>query len=330
MKPSKIVDAQVCPSSNVVQLKLKRQNVDLKSQNYEDKKEKRRSNYPMDNRPGDYVYIKCPEISLLEWHPFSLTSPVHKRSTNEVYSLHVQAIGDWSKQLKDKIELEKKRLMIEKSNLCQWKICHCNNNNSRCDNTGLNHQIFGRDVKIFVDGPFSSPTQDVFSFRRSICIAGGIGITPFLSVISFLMSDDYRLQATKLEKLHVIWIVKYMKDVSLMKTFFSDLQDKSNDRKHLRDLLTIDVYLTRDESRDDGDPKLLGYQKVIVTVGKPNVMQVLSTFETSTENERTESKKHKTGVFCCGPASLLNEVKETTRKLNLKGSRFVLKRENFG
>ena len=41
-------------------------------------------------------------------------------------------------------------------------------------------------LKLYIDGPFCSPVQDVFSFKISICIAGGIGVTPFSSIFSFL------------------------------------------------------------------------------------------------------------------------------------------------
>ena len=43
------------------------------------------------------------------------------------------------------------------------------------------------DVELYVDGPFASPFSDVINSRTVICIAGGIGFTPFFCVIQNLM-----------------------------------------------------------------------------------------------------------------------------------------------
>jgi NAD(P)H-flavin reductase len=53
------------------------------------------------------------------------------------------------------------------------------------------------DVELYVDGPFSSPFSDVINSKTAICIAGGIGFTPFLCVIHHLMYNR-TMPATKL------------------------------------------------------------------------------------------------------------------------------------
>lgn len=44
--------------------------------------------------------------------------------------------------------------------------------------------VNARHVRIHVDGPFCSSTEDVFSYSSSLCIAGGIGVTPFAAVMA--------------------------------------------------------------------------------------------------------------------------------------------------
>ena len=44
---------------------------------------------------GDYVLINIPRISLLEWHPFTISSPPEY----ELFSLHVKNSGGWSEAL---------------------------------------------------------------------------------------------------------------------------------------------------------------------------------------------------------------------------------------
>jgi predicted ferric reductase len=45
--------------------------------------------------PGQYIYLSVPEISWLEWHPFSISS-----SPNQgVVTLHIRKIGNWTSEL---------------------------------------------------------------------------------------------------------------------------------------------------------------------------------------------------------------------------------------
>jgi len=39
-----------------------------------------------------------------------------------------------------------------------------------------------------IDGPFGSASEDVFNYEVSILVAGGIGVTPFASVLKHIWS----------------------------------------------------------------------------------------------------------------------------------------------
>lgn len=59
----------------------------------------------------------------------------------------------------------------------------------------------GPGTLVYVDGPFASPCRDLHHTRRAIVVAGGIGITPF---VSFL--EEVRASGTPgFERLHLIW-----------------------------------------------------------------------------------------------------------------------------
>lgn len=51
-----------------------------------------RGNY---NEVGEYVFIKCAALSLVEWHPFTLTSAPEE----DYLSVHVRSAGDWTEKL---------------------------------------------------------------------------------------------------------------------------------------------------------------------------------------------------------------------------------------
>jgi NAD(P)H-flavin reductase len=49
---------------------------------------------------GQYIFIMTPKINPFEFHPFSLSSC----PSDETTSVHIRALGDWTRKLKDYIE----------------------------------------------------------------------------------------------------------------------------------------------------------------------------------------------------------------------------------
>ena len=52
-----------------------------------------------DYEAGQYVFIRIPEIDNYQYHPISLSSSPHE----DITSLHIRALGDWSNQVRDRI-----------------------------------------------------------------------------------------------------------------------------------------------------------------------------------------------------------------------------------
>lgn len=44
---------------------------------------------------GQYIFLQCPSISQLEWHPFTLTSAPEE----DYFSVHIRVVGDWTAAL---------------------------------------------------------------------------------------------------------------------------------------------------------------------------------------------------------------------------------------
>lgn len=103
-------------------------------------------------RPGQYVFINVPEISLFQWHPFTLSTS-HESSESGCHTLHIKSmgIGTWTWQLLELARSEPKP----------------------------------GGITIAVDGPCGSPFE-MEDFKHAILVAGGIGITPCASIFSEL------------------------------------------------------------------------------------------------------------------------------------------------
>jgi predicted ferric reductase len=107
-------------------------------------------------KPGQHVFIKCPDISYFQSHPFTLTSAPEEQYA----SVHIRIVGDWTASLA-------KRMHI-----------HSINGTSEGHLINMNHM-----PKVYVDGPYGSPAEDVFKYEIAILVGAGIGVTPFASIL---------------------------------------------------------------------------------------------------------------------------------------------------
>lgn len=55
---------------------------------------------------GQYIFVNCPAISLLEWHPFTLTSAPEE----DYFSIHIRAAGDWTDRLIDTFQQQNPKM----------------------------------------------------------------------------------------------------------------------------------------------------------------------------------------------------------------------------
>ena len=104
----------------------------------------------------------CPEISHLEWHPFTLSS-----NPEESYiSVHILCKGDWTGSLL--------RRTLEYSKLLEYR----RSTDMKMDRNALSKKC----PTFYLAGPFSSCVGGVFDFETSILVGAGVGVTPFISI----------------------------------------------------------------------------------------------------------------------------------------------------
>lgn len=120
-----------------------------------------------DYNPGQYVYLAVPEISLFEWHPFSLCS-----SPNEpdVY-LYIRVAGTWTAALHVLAHKQKEVAIL------------------------LDGPY----------GNFGIDLADKDRYRAVMLVGGGIGVTPLQSICTHLMSEHH-VGVRKMKKLKFVLI----------------------------------------------------------------------------------------------------------------------------
>ncbi|CAH1766896.1 15001_t:CDS:2 [Entrophospora sp. SA101] len=143
--------------SRVVEIQIKKKNIVTKA--------------------GQYIFLCCPAISILEWHPFTLTSAPEE----DYISVHIRTVGDFTKALAKKLgcDFEEEERLRKKAG---------SENRAKSTYDGIDISINSPELKkvlprVMIDGPFGSASEDVFKFEVSILIGAGIGVTPFASIL---------------------------------------------------------------------------------------------------------------------------------------------------
>ncbi|XP_058880726.1 NADPH oxidase 3-like [Acipenser ruthenus] len=250
--------------------------------------------------PGQYIFLQCPNISQLEWHPFTLTSAPE----DDHFSVHVRVVGDWTGALQ-----------------------------KTCVTEGEGGKMSTALPRIAVDGPFGSPSSDVFRYGVSVCIAAGIGVTPFASVLKSIwyQFNDDRLQ-TKLQKVYFFWICR---DTSAFE-WFADLLHSLEVlmvERGKSQLLSYHIFLTRwDETQASHIALHHSEKRDVITGLQQKTFYGRPNWDTEFKRIADNHPGSRIGVFFCGPKSLskvLHKMCNSYSSADPRGVHFHYNKENI-
>lgn len=101
---------------------------------------------------GQWIRLSCTAFRSNEFHSFTLTSAPHEN----FLSCHIKAQGPWT-----------------------WKL---RNYFDPC-----NYNPEDEHPKIRIEGPFGGGNQDWYKFEVAVMVGGGIGVTPYASMLNDLV-----------------------------------------------------------------------------------------------------------------------------------------------
>ncbi|GAA6095276.1 NADPH oxidase 1 [Tachysurus ichikawai] len=245
---------------------------------------------------GQYVFLNCPAISQLEWHPFTMTSAPEE----DFFSLHIRSVGDWTENLIK---------MVEKL------------------------PDGSQGPKLAVDGPFGTASEDVFDYEVSMLVGAGIGVTPFASILKsiwYKFKDSNPKLRTR--KIYFYWLCR---ETHAFEWFADLLQvlEKEMEERGMKDFLTYKLYLTGWDHTHaahvmvhfDKDTDVITGLKQKTHYGRPN-------WDKEFEQVRQENPSSVVGTFLCGPTTLAKVLEKKCVKysdVDLRKTRFYFNKENF-
>ena len=181
-------------------------------------------------RAGQYIFLCCPEVSIWQYHPFTLTSAPEE----DYISVHVRAVGNYTKALAKSLGCDFEK--VAKATKPEEKKRRTEIY-SVAPGAGALSRILPR---VYIDGPFGSASEDVFKFETAVLVGAGIGVTPFASILKsiwYRMSSYNPNQKTRLRKVYFFWICRDFGSLEWFQQLLSAIEQQ--DKNQMIEIHTV-------------------------------------------------------------------------------------------
>ncbi|XP_052323978.1 NADPH oxidase 4 isoform X1 [Oncorhynchus keta] len=241
----------------------------------------------------EYIVLNCPSVSSFENHPFTLTAcPTEKKET---LGIHLRVVGDWTERFTELL-LPDPGAESEILPMVQQR----------------------RYPKLYVDGPFGSSSQEVFNYEVSLCVAGGIGVTPFACVLHALL-DGWR--HFRLRRLYFVWVCRELQSFYWFAELLCALHHKLW-KENRPDYLNLQLFVSQTDGLQNISEERYRPLSSRLMIGRPRWKLL---FE-----EIGRTNKHKrVGVFCCGPKGISRTLHRLCNSDRYSGTTFEFNKESF-
>lgn len=288
-------------------------------------------------KSGMYMFIKCPNVSPFEWHPFSITSA----PGDDSLSVHIRTLGDWTKALQKIF-----------SKVCEPPA------GTQADGMLVAHEAksANRFPKLYIDGPYGAPAQSYTKYDILLLVGLGIGATPFISILRDLLnniksrkeninesgskgewnpgSEGSRNKEGIPERAYFYWVTKEQGSFEWFKGVMNEVAESDHNR-----VIEMHNHLTSVYEEGDARSALIamvqslhhaknGFDivsgcRIRTHFGRPNWRRVFSKIAADHMGARI-------GVFYCGPPMLVSQLRSLSQEYtHSSNTRFDFHKENF-
>ncbi|PKU76515.1 putative respiratory burst oxidase homolog protein H [Dendrobium catenatum] len=286
-------------------------------------------------KSGMYLFVKCPDVSPFEWHPFSITSA----PGDDHLSVHIRTLGDWTTELRNLF-----------GKVCEVQVTSKKANLARLETTVVADVEFQetRFPKLLIDGPYGAPAQSYTKYDILLLIGLGIGATPFISILKDLLnniksneeaqsihlSDPNSLKSKGPERAYFYWVTREQGSFEWFKGVMNDVAESDHNN-----VIEMHNYLTSVYEEGDARSALIAMvqslqhakngvdivsgSRIRTHFARPNWRKVFSELASTHKSSRI-------GVFYCGSSTLTKQLKELSHEFShTTTTRFHFHKENF-
>ncbi|KAJ7470777.1 NADPH oxidase isoform 1 [Mycena latifolia] len=285
--------------------------------------------------PGQWLFIQVPEISRFQWHPFTITSA----PKDPYVSVHIRQVGDFTHALGE-------RLGVGPAQVAQMTAAAMGGtetekrDGSRGDFVELDPAASANLPTVRIDGPFGAPAEDVFSVQVAVLVGGGIGVTPFASILKDIWYRQRENRLGSLQRVEFFWICRDAPSFGWFQSVLAEVEAAQADPNFLR----ISIYLTQKINEDmmwnivvnDAgaayDPLTLLRTRTLF--GRPDWMSIYGRLRWAIESGdylpgSTSQLKTKVGTYFCGPGPLGKGVQAAINHHSGPAVEFTFAKEHF-
>lgn len=236
-------------------------------------------------KSGQWVRIACVGLNSGEYHPFTLTSSPDEPNL----TLHIRAVGPWTRNIR---KIYTNAIMTDKPL-----------------------------SKIHLDGPYGESHQDWYRFEVSVLVGGGIGVTPFASILKDIVFRANIKHKAQCKKVYFIWVSRTQKQFEWLVDILRDLEKLDKHQivsSHIFitqfyqkfDLRTILLYICERHYQKLSDKSLFTNLKAVTHFGRPDFRKFFKSLQSLHQNANT------VGVFSCGPPPLTSSIEGACVDIN--------------
>ncbi|ODN05836.1 Dual oxidase 1, partial [Orchesella cincta] len=233
-------------------------------------------------KSGQWVRIASLDLNPSEFHPFTISSAPHEPHL----TLHIRAVGPFTANIRQLYDRSQKPL-----------------------------------PKLYLDGPYGEGHQDWWRYEVSVLVGGGIGVTPFASILKDVAANQ---NPRSCKKIYFIWVTRTQKQFEWMVDIirlgeylrslkkFMEIENCQIISVHLFitqtyqkfDMRTVLLYICERHFQRINNKSLFTGLRSITHFGRPNFV---SFFRSLT---KVHPNVKKFGVFSCGPFGMTKNVDE--------------------
>ena len=298
-------------------------------------------------KPGDYISINLPRVALYEFHPFTISSAPEDM---EYISVHMKAVGTWTKRVHQRF----KDMSETNSNDMPVKVYRADLKREQemprddevvSESHSATSDTSAKKEPIVINGPYSSCARYIFDCKHAVLIGGGIGITPYASILSSLMAQ-FRASRTvcnhcqganypsnglaehrRLKKVDFIWVNGDQKNfewfLHLLSQFEREQEQYLASNPGEQRFLDIHLYFTEIKNNENignaplnlvtnvwaqvAGEDIFTSLKSKTHIGRPDWDDLFRRFIAGDENASTTNDVN---VFFCGPTTMGETIRE--------------------
>ncbi|XP_051136426.1 ferric reduction oxidase 8, mitochondrial isoform X2 [Andrographis paniculata] len=162
--------------------------------------------------PTSVIFLKIPSISKVQWHPFSVTST--SSLDENTISVIIKCEGQWTSSLYSLVHNEHD---LEEDQM----IC----------------------VPVAIEGPYGPASLDFIRYKYLLLISGGIGVTPFLSILKEISSNSNYDKNHYPHRIQLIYTIKQSQDLCILESIFPYLLNTEKFNINLRVFVTRENFI---------------------------------------------------------------------------------------